>query len=139
VRFGTDDWETFVEQGVPGADADGLRALAELGNIELIDGDSQVAPGIASLHTPGHTPGHQTFVISAGAQRALFLGDAIACPIQIEIPEVEAPADMDRALGIRTRERILREISGDDLIGGPHFHDVRFGRVVIGEGKRFWT
>jgi N-acyl homoserine lactone hydrolase len=29
----------------------------------LIDGDSELAPGIRTVLTPGHTPGHQSFVI----------------------------------------------------------------------------
>jgi glyoxylase-like metal-dependent hydrolase (beta-lactamase superfamily II) len=30
---------------------------------QLIDGDVQLAPGITAVFTPGHTPGHQSFVI----------------------------------------------------------------------------
>ena len=29
----------------------------------LLDGDSELAPGITAVLTPGHTPGHQSFVI----------------------------------------------------------------------------
>jgi glyoxylase-like metal-dependent hydrolase (beta-lactamase superfamily II) len=29
----------------------------------LLDGDSAPAPGIAAVLTPGHTPGHQSFVV----------------------------------------------------------------------------
>jgi glyoxylase-like metal-dependent hydrolase (beta-lactamase superfamily II) len=139
VRFGRHDWDTFVERGVPGADGAGLRALGALGRIDLIDADGEVAPGITSLHTPGHTPGHQTYIVSSGDHRALFLGDAVSCPVQIEAPELEALADMDRVMGIQTRHRILGEISGNDYVSGPHFPDVRFGRMLVGEGKRFWN
>ena len=38
-----------------------------------------------------------------------------------------------------TRERILKEIEGSGYISGPHFPDVRFGRVLIGEGIRLWN
>ncbi|MGI8413876.1 MAG: N-acyl homoserine lactonase family protein [Solirubrobacteraceae bacterium] len=31
----------------------------------LIDGDTELAPGIRTVLTPGHTPGHQSFVIDA--------------------------------------------------------------------------
>ncbi len=139
VKFGRADWRTFVEQEVRGADAAGLRALAAAGRVELIDSDTEVAPGVHSLHTPGHTPGHQTYVVSSGGERALFLGDAIACPVQMETPDLEALADMDKSLGIQTRNRILREIEGTDYLSGPHFPDVRFGRVLIGEGRRLWS
>ena len=140
VRFGRGDWQTFVEDGVAGANAAGFRELAAMGLVELVDGDGVVAPGIDALHTPGHTPGHLTFVVSSGGQRALFLGDAISCPVQIEAPEFDALADMDRVLGIATRDRILRELEEGDLVGGPHFPGLRFGRVLTGQrGRLTWT
>lgn len=138
VRFGAGDWTTFVEEQAPGADSEGIRALAEMGRVELIERDGEVAPGITSLHTPGHTPGHQTFVVSSGRQRALFLGDALSCPLQIEEPELEALADMDRRLGIETRERLLREVEEGDYVSGPHFPDVRFGRMIAANGALHW-
>lgn len=134
IRFGRGDWTTFVEQEVPGANAAAFRALAELGKIELIERDGSVAPNITSLHTPGHTPGHQTYVISSGHERALFLGDALACPLQMEAIEVEALADFDRELGIKTRDRIMAELNHGDLVSGPHFPDVRFGRILTASG-----
>jgi glyoxylase-like metal-dependent hydrolase (beta-lactamase superfamily II) len=139
VRFGRGDWETYVEQGVSGADGDGFRALGEIGRVELIEHDGQVAPNITSLHTPGHTPGHQTYIVSSGGERALFLGDALSCPLQMEAPELEALADMDPELGIATRELIFRELEEGDLISGPHFPDVRWGRVLVGNGRRYWS
>jgi glyoxylase-like metal-dependent hydrolase (beta-lactamase superfamily II) len=30
---------------------------------QLLDGDAELAPGVRALLTPGHTPGHQSFVI----------------------------------------------------------------------------
>jgi glyoxylase-like metal-dependent hydrolase (beta-lactamase superfamily II) len=30
---------------------------------QLVDGDAELAPGITAVLTPGHTPGHQSFVI----------------------------------------------------------------------------
>ena len=138
VKFGRSDWDTFVYHGNSGP-AEGLRELAALGKVEMIEADGSVAHGITSLHTPGHTPGHQVYVLSSGTQRALILGDALACPIQLEAPEIEAISDVDRALGIRTRERILQEIGGEDLVSGPHFPGLKFGRVMLGEGRGPWV
>jgi glyoxylase-like metal-dependent hydrolase (beta-lactamase superfamily II) len=139
IRFGRGDWKTFVEDKMPGANAEAFRRLGELGKVDLIESDGSVAPGIYSLHTPGHTPGHQTYVLSAGSERALFLGDAMACPLQMEAPELEALADFDKELGIRTRDRIMQELEDGDLVSGPHFPGVRFGRIVVGERSKYWT
>ncbi len=40
-------------------------------HLNLLDGDAEPWPGLAALHTPGHTPGHFSFVTG----RVLFGGD----------------------------------------------------------------
>jgi glyoxylase-like metal-dependent hydrolase (beta-lactamase superfamily II) len=139
VRFGAGDWDAVVESSKWEGHTEGMRALRAAGRVELIDRDGEVAPGITALATPGHTPGHQCYVLSSGDQRALILGDIISCPLQIEAPEQEALADMDKQLSIVTRERILRELDGETLVGGPHFPGLRFGRVMTGHGRRYWS
>jgi len=139
VRFGAPDWDALVE-GTEGESARMMRSLADLGHVQPIDVDGEVLPGISALATPGHTPGHTTYVLASGGERAMILGDAISCPVQIEAPELEALADVDRQLGIATRDRILRELEGSDtLVGGPHFPGLAFGRVVAGNGRRTWS
>lgn len=41
------------------------------GNLHLIEGDTELWPGLAALSTPGHTPGHHSFL----HKRVLFVGD----------------------------------------------------------------
>ena len=138
VRCGAGDWALVADQ--PGEGAAMMQALADAGRVELIEGDVDVAPGISTLHTPGHTPGHTMYVLSSGEERAMILGDAISCPLQIALPELEAAADVDKDLGIATRERVLRELAGTDtLVGGPHFPGLEFGRVLTGNGKRYFS
>jgi N-acyl homoserine lactone hydrolase len=43
----------------------------------LLDGDAELAPGITAVLTPGHTPGHQSFVIELpGGDGYVFAFDA---------------------------------------------------------------
>jgi glyoxylase-like metal-dependent hydrolase (beta-lactamase superfamily II) len=41
------------------------------GNVQLIEGDTELWPGLTALHTPGHTPGHHSFRHGS----VLFVGD----------------------------------------------------------------
>ena len=41
------------------------------GKLQLIEGDTELWPGLIALHTPGHTPGHHSFRYD----RVLFVGD----------------------------------------------------------------
>jgi len=102
------------------------------------DGES-LASGITVMATPGHTPGHAAVVLSSGDQRAFILGDAISCPVQLEEPEWSGLGDFDKALARRTQEAVLREAEGDgSLLTASHFPGLTFGRVLTGEGKRYW-
>jgi glyoxylase-like metal-dependent hydrolase (beta-lactamase superfamily II) len=44
---------------------------------ELLDGETEVAPGIRLIPTPGHTPGHQSLVIDDPAGPILLAGQAV--------------------------------------------------------------
>jgi glyoxylase-like metal-dependent hydrolase (beta-lactamase superfamily II) len=51
--------------------------LEESGNLELIEGDTLVADGIALELTGGHTAGHQVVRISSGGSEAVYMGDIV--------------------------------------------------------------
>jgi glyoxylase-like metal-dependent hydrolase (beta-lactamase superfamily II) len=118
----------------------GFRSPAHAARIRPIDRDTTIAAGITVLLAPGHTPGHLCVVLSSGADRALLLGDAITCPIQLDEPTWHSIADVDPALANRTRERLWRELEAERTVGvGAHFPELRFGRVLSGVGRRWVT
>jgi glyoxylase-like metal-dependent hydrolase (beta-lactamase superfamily II) len=143
IWLGAGDWRHFIELENPPIHEfirQGLRAHADDERMRLLDRDTSVAPGITAIQTPGHTPGHLCVVVSSGAERALLLGDAITCPVQLDEPTWHSIGDVDPDLADRTRERLWRELEGDDITGvGAHFPELRFGRVLNGSGKRWWT
>jgi glyoxylase-like metal-dependent hydrolase (beta-lactamase superfamily II) len=44
---------------------------------ELLDGETEVAPGMRLVPTPGHTPGHQSLVIDAPEGAIVLAGQAV--------------------------------------------------------------
>jgi glyoxylase-like metal-dependent hydrolase (beta-lactamase superfamily II) len=107
--------------------------------VEIASDGQSVAPGVTLLATPGHTPGHQTVVVSSGTDRAVILGDIMHCPLQLGEPEWSVLFDVDAALARQTRERLLGELEGADVaVGCGHFPEAAFGRVLRGSGKRYW-
>lgn len=98
-----------------------------------------VAPGVTLVATPGHTPGHQTVVISSGTERAVIMGDILHCPVQLVEPEWSVLFDVDPVLARATREKLLDELAAEDVtIACGHFPETAFGRVLRGESGRFW-
>jgi glyoxylase-like metal-dependent hydrolase (beta-lactamase superfamily II) len=136
--IGRRDWDYFVD----GDEADmqiedhlrcALNDLAERSQVDLIDGEVQLAPGLTRLDGSGHTPGHSLYLVENGGERALLFGDAMYCPQQLTEVDWEASSDVDPAAAKRTRERYLREL--DDEGGwalGCHFPGLRAGRVLNG-------
>jgi glyoxylase-like metal-dependent hydrolase (beta-lactamase superfamily II) len=125
---GTGDMREHVRRGF----ADGGRATP-------VDRDTTIAPGVTAVLSPGHTPGHLCVVLSSGRERALLLGDAVTCPVQLDEPSWHSIGDVDPALAHRTRERLWRELEDPGTVGvGSHFPELRFGRVLAGEG-RHWS
>jgi N-acyl homoserine lactone hydrolase len=55
---------------------------------EIADGDVEIAPGVTALESPGHTPGHQSFLVdldpSVGGGGYLFAFDAADLTENIE-------------------------------------------------------
>jgi len=95
---------------------------------------------MSCTQSPGHTPGHACVVLSSGIERVLLLGDAIHCPVQLEETDWRVIADVDADLAARTRERLWRELEGEGVRGaGAHVPELRFGRVLRGRARRWWT
>lgn len=142
IWFGTGDWGHFVTGtgAMPAHIREGFCAPGHSPRMRPIDMDTTVAPGITALPAPGHTPGHLCVVISSGSERALLLGDAITCPIQLDEPSWHSMGDVDPALAGRTRERLWRELEDGRTTGtGAHFPELQFGRVLPGTARRWFS
>jgi glyoxylase-like metal-dependent hydrolase (beta-lactamase superfamily II) len=142
VRFGMGDWQQFVTDAEPDDRTRvGMERLSAAGRLEPLDGDLvALAPGLTARHTPGHTLGHYGLVVSSGDERAVILGDAVECPLQLEEADLYVMSDVDPALARRTREALWRELEGTEtLVGAAHFPGLQFGRILPGQGRRFFA
>jgi glyoxylase-like metal-dependent hydrolase (beta-lactamase superfamily II) len=133
------EWRHWAGKGDPtGLYAETEEALGD--RIDLFDSDQSVAPGVSLVSTPGHTPGHNSVVISSGTERAIILGDVVHCPVQLEEEEWGCVFDVDAALARSTRDKLLAELEGSEtVVAGGHFSDFTFGRIMRAEGKRQWV
>jgi N-acyl homoserine lactone hydrolase len=58
---------------------------------ELLDGDTEILPGLSVITTPGHTSGHQSVLVQAAdGSRDLLTGDAVYTPRQYADPDTAA-------------------------------------------------
>jgi glyoxylase-like metal-dependent hydrolase (beta-lactamase superfamily II) len=77
-------------------------------DVKRVDAGKEVVPGITAVAAPGHSPGHGGYVIASGNAKLLYIGDATNNPaLFARNPEWVLWADMDRAMAVSTRKRIL--------------------------------
>jgi N-acyl homoserine lactone hydrolase len=93
------------------------------GRFELLDGDTEVVPGLSVITTPGHTSGHQSVVVSTGEDQVeLLIGDAAYTSVQYQGPiDQRLPAGQAADVG-SWRDSISR-LRAMDLVRVHFCHD----------------
>jgi glyoxylase-like metal-dependent hydrolase (beta-lactamase superfamily II) len=82
--------------------------VAESRQLELIDGDREIVPGIHSVLTPGHTPYHQGLLIESNGERAFYIADL--APTAAHLPLVWIMGyDVEPLVTLETKRRILKQ------------------------------
>jgi glyoxylase-like metal-dependent hydrolase (beta-lactamase superfamily II) len=83
----------------------------------------EVAPGITAVATPGHTPGHTSFVVASGSKRVLIQGDVALAPgVFVKHPEYQVMFDVQGDLAVETRKKLYDMAAAEKLpVIGYHF------------------
>lgn len=113
--------------------------LAMRDQVDFIDAGDEVAPGIRTIATPGHTRNHISIAVSSDDQRLICVADTMDVPIHIENTNWHPAWDELPETGIATRRELLkRAVEQDALIHGFHFPFPGVGHVRdSGDGWRF--
>lgn len=64
--------------------SDNWSVLEESGQLDRIKGETEVAPGVTCIPTPGHTAGHQSVLIDRGGAKLFYPADL--CPTRHHVP-----------------------------------------------------
>jgi glyoxylase-like metal-dependent hydrolase (beta-lactamase superfamily II) len=86
------------------------RIQATIGNwknVKQIEPDKEVAPGITSVSSYGHTPGHTSFRVASGKKQLIVLGDVTNIPaLFAKNPGWHAAFDTDAAMAGPAAEHV---------------------------------
>lgn len=116
-----------------------IFALEQFGVLDLFEGEVRLAPEIALLPTPGHTPGHTSVLVESEGKSALFLGDVCHHPLHFAHPEWVSVFDTHPAITPRTREWLFRlAAERDALLVCPHAQTPGLGRLRRTVGGYSW-
>lgn len=81
----------------------------------LIDGETEIVPGIWALPAPGHTPGQIALRIASGSQQLLHLADIVLHPILMEHRDWYSRVDLLPEQTLVTKRRLLAEAAADHI------------------------
>jgi glyoxylase-like metal-dependent hydrolase (beta-lactamase superfamily II) len=106
-----------------------FEPVAEAGRWQLIDGNAEVLPGIATRATPGHVPFHQAVVIRDRGECAVFLGDLVPTAAHLPLPWIMG-YDLEPLRTLESRRSLYREAAaGGWRLVFEHDPSVALGRL----------
>ena len=131
-------WEEAVDPNERASSvyhSDDFLPLKESGQLELLDGDGEVVPGVWAKVTDAHTKGDQMILLNHGGERLAFLGDLIPTPYHLQLSCIAA---MDRypEATLQHKRKLLRDAEREGwLVLFSHGFNDRAGYVENRDGK----
>ena len=102
-----------------------LKVLEDSGQLELIDGEQEIFPGIRAIPTGGHTPGHQAIEISSEGATVVYYADIVPSSHHVRVPYVAAVDLNPLETMVVKRELTARLLDGDYTIVFDHDVDIK--------------
>jgi len=101
------------------------------GRFKPFSGSGELSPGISALATPGHTPGHTSYVVESQGRKLIVLGDLIHVgAVQFGKPTITIGFDSDAKSALAERLQVFNEAAKDgDLVAGAHLAFPGVGHV----------
>ncbi|MEX0801283.1 MAG: MBL fold metallo-hydrolase [Dehalococcoidia bacterium] len=134
------DWDAAVggNPAVAGPHFSGqVQPLQDVDRLDLFSGEHAVTDDITAVPTPGHTPGHSSFVVASAGEKAIITGDLAHHPAQVDRPEWCSGFDSDPQTAIASRTKVLDQLESEGVVARiNHFPPPGLGKIVRLEGKR---
>jgi glyoxylase-like metal-dependent hydrolase (beta-lactamase superfamily II) len=113
-------------------------AVDARGLLDLAEGDSDIAPGLSLLATPGETPGHMCVRVRSADSALYWIADLVHHSMEFEHLDWAMQGSDAEALQ-RSRQRVFHEAAASNaLVVWAHAPAPAWGRVEIrGNGFRW--
>lgn len=108
------------------------------GQWKTFSGNQELLPGISSVDTHGHTPGHTSYLFANGEEKMVILGDLVHNhAVQFARPDTAFEYDNDRPQAVIARKQMFTRAAQEKLlVGGMHLPFPGIGHIRK-EGKAF--
>lgn len=107
-----------------------LAPYLDANRVRWVTDGMEVAPGVHTIATPGHSPGHTIYRIESQGEALIFWGDICHHPLLLRRPEWAFQFDHDAESASAQRRRVYEYVAGEDLLVlAYHFRFPGVGRV----------
>ena len=101
---------------------------------------AEILPGIEAMATPGHTPGHTSFVVHMDGDPVMLTGDVVSHAATVAHPDWHWGTDQNPKQASETRMRVLDRLRADKMRALTyHMDPPGIGRVVNSDGMTRWV
>jgi glyoxylase-like metal-dependent hydrolase (beta-lactamase superfamily II) len=97
-----------------------VRPLRDAGQLDLLDGRAPIVPGLTAVPTPGHTPGHQCALLTAGDRTLAITGDLVLHAVHLVDPAIGYEIDDDQERARRSRIGMLDSLPDGTTLATAH-------------------
>ncbi|MFI6880442.1 MBL fold metallo-hydrolase [Streptomyces sp. NPDC050400] len=102
--------------------ADSIAPVVAAGQAVLWEDSHRIDAHLVLEPAPGHTPGSSVLRLTAGTDRAVFVGDLLHSPAQFLAPTCSSAMCVDPAESATSRVRVLQRAADDhELVIPAHF------------------
>ncbi len=89
--------------------------LRQEGRLVLVDGESEIIPGIHVVPTWGHTIGHQVVRVGEGRGAVVYCGDLIPTAAHVPLPWVMS-FDLEPLTTMREKQSLMEKAAGAEWV-----------------------
>jgi len=133
-----DEWEDAVNPNERTAAVyipERMHVLESSGQLELIDGKTEILPNVKAIKTGGHTRGHQALEATSDGTTAVYYADILPSSHHVKIPYI-ASADLFPLETMEVKKRLIpRLIENNTVVAFDHDIDIKIGRLAREDKK----
>jgi glyoxylase-like metal-dependent hydrolase (beta-lactamase superfamily II) len=126
------EWKFFIDDGemsrqssprMKGVFAGFRRVFDALGRkVTQYEAGKEIVPGITSVATHGHTPGHMSHIVSSGNSKVYIQADVTNLPIFVRNPGWHLMFDQDAKMAEETRRKVYDMLVAEKMmVQGFHY------------------
>jgi glyoxylase-like metal-dependent hydrolase (beta-lactamase superfamily II) len=119
--------------------AENFEPLEDARQVELVEGEAEVIPGLRMVPAPGHTADHCIVEADSGGELAVYVGELAQHPVMLERVAWISAFDVLPLVSLETKKRVIeRAIDRRALIVSVHAPYPGLGRLRLDDSKRRW-